>query len=408
MVDVDHALARILALVLPLPAEEAPLLEARGRVAAAPVIANDNVPPFRNSAMDGFAVRSVDVAGASATAPVALPVQGEVAAGDPGGEPLAAGSALRIMTGAPVPAGADAVVRFEETDEAGHNARQLAGSVQIFRAAAAGENVREAGEDIAAGAVIVNEGQRVTPPLLGALASAGVAAIPVHRRPVVAILSTGNEVVGPGGALAPGKIRDSNAAMLAAMAESWGAQVQLLGVASDTVEDVTAQLRAACDADLIVSSGGVSLGDFDLVKDVLQAAGEMNIWQVRMKPGKPLAAGVIGGTPLLGLPGNPVAAGVSFLLFGRPAILKLQGRSDLEPAVVECETTEPIDNRGGRRHYLRVTLERCGGRTQARPAGRQGAGVLSSLAAADALLVIPEQMEQAPAGTRLHAIKLDW
>lgn len=408
MVEVDHALARMLSLITPLPAEPTPLLAARGRVVASPVVAADNVPPFRNSAMDGFAVRSADVAGAMVGGPVVLPVQGEVAAGDPGGARLAQGAALRIMTGAPLPEGADAVVRFEETDEADGNDRRQGAMVRVFRAVAAGDNVREAAEDFAVGDLVARAGETLTPPLLGALAAAGITSVPAHRRPVVAILSTGNEVVGAGESLAPGKIRDSNAILLAAMAEAWGAEVRLLGVAADTVADLTAQLHVASGADLIVSSGGVSLGDFDLVKDVLRASGEITIWQVRMKPGKPLAVGMIDGTPLLGLPGNPVAAGVSFILFGRPAILKMQGRADLEPPMVECETTEPLENRGGRRHYLRVALQRCGGRTLARPVGRQGAGVLSSLAAADALLVIPEQMEQAPAGTRLHAIKLEW
>ncbi|MCA9876177.1 MAG: molybdopterin molybdotransferase MoeA [Thermomicrobiales bacterium] len=409
MVDVDHALDRILAVVAPLPAESVPLLQARGRIVAGAVLARDNVPPFRNSAMDGFAVRCQDVAGADWDRPAVLPVACEVAAGDAAGTVLAPGTAIRIMTGAVLPAGADAVVRFEETDEA----RQVRGSstreVRIFRPPKLGDNVREAGEDIALGSEIARPGQQLTPARLGLLASVGVARAPVHRRPVVSILSTGNEVVPPGERLPSGKIRDSNAYVLAAMAEAWGAEVRLHGIARDTVDHLTAHLRDARDSDLIVTSGGVSLGDFDFVKDVLRAEGEVNIWQVRMKPGKPLAFGLLGETPLLGLPGNPVAAGVSFVLFGRPAILRLQGHRDLASPTVDAYAAEPIDNRGQRRHFMRVILERdADGAVRAWPAGEQGAGVLSSLAAANALLVVPESLEHVPAGTRLQAIRLDW
>jgi molybdopterin molybdotransferase len=409
MVEVDHALDRILAVVSPLPVEPVPLLQAAGRVIAEPVLARDNVPPFRNSAMDGFAVRCQDVARAAWDDPAILPVAAEVAAGDPAGAALAPGTAIRIMTGAVLPEGADAVVRFEETDEASRPGGAPASEVRVFRPTRPGDNVREAGEDIARGAEIASPGQVLTPARLGLLASVGVAEAPVHRRPVVSILSTGNEVVPPGEVLPSGKIRDSNAYVLAAMAQAWGAEVRLHGIARDTVENLTSHLRDARESDLIVTSGGVSLGDFDFVKDVLSAEGEVNIWQVRMKPGKPLAFGVLGETPLLGLPGNPVAAGVSFILFGRPAIRRLLGHRDLAPPLVDAITTEAIDNRGQRRHYMRVILEpHADGVFRARAAGEQGAGVLSSLAAANALLVVPESLEHVEAGTRLQAIRLDW
>ena len=409
MVKVDHALDRILAVVSPLTVERVPLLQAAGRVIAEPVFARDNVPPFRNSAMDGFAVRCQDVAHAARGEPAVLPVASEVAAGDPAGAALAPGTAIRIMTGAVLPLGADAVVRFEETDDARKSGGEPAREVRIYRPIQPGDNVREVGEDIVCGSEIASAGQILTPARLGLLASVGVAEAPVHRRPVVSILSTGNEVVPPGETLPSGKIRDSNAYVLAAMAQAWGAQVRLHGIARDTVEHLSSHLRDARESDFIVTSGGVSLGDFDVVKDVLSAEGEVNIWQVRMKPGKPLAFGMLGETPLLGLPGNPVAAGVSFVLFGRPAILRMLGHHDLEPLMVEAITTEPIDNRGQRRHYMRVILDRhCDGVLRARTAGVQGAGVLSSLAAANALLVVPESLEHVPAGTRLQAIRLDW
>jgi molybdopterin molybdotransferase len=409
MVEVDHALARILAVVSPLEVERVPLLQAAGRVVAEAVRAQDNVPPFRNSAMDGFAVRCADVTQATWDTPVRLPVSREVAAGDAAGAVLEPGTAIRIMTGAVMPDGADAVVRFEETDEAQRSGGEPACEVQIYRAPRPGDNVREAGEDIARGAEVAIAGQALTPARLGLLASVGIAEAPVHRRPVVSILSTGNEVVPPGERLPSGKIRDSNAYVLAAMAQTWGAEVRLHGIARDTVENLTSHLRDARESDLIVTSGGVSLGDFDFVKDVLSAEGEVNIWQVRMKPGKPLAFGVLGQTPLLGLPGNPVAAGVSFVLFGRPAILRMLGHRDLAPPVVDAVTTERIDNRGQRRHFMRVILEpHEDGVFRARAAGEQGAGVLSSLAAANALLIVPEHLEHVQAGTRLQAIRLDW
>jgi molybdopterin molybdotransferase len=409
MVEVDHALERILAVVAPLAVQRLPLLQAAGRVIAEAVRAQDHVPPFRNSAMDGFAVRCQDVAKATWDDPTLLPVAAEVAAGDAAGTALRPGTAIRIMTGAALPDGADAVVRFEETDEARRMVGTLAAEVRVYRPTRPGDNVREAGEDIVSGAEVASAGQVLTPARLGLLASVGVAEAPVHRRPVVSILSTGNEVVPPGDHLPSGKIRDSNAYVLAAMAQAWGADVRLHGIARDTVEHLTSHLRDARESDLIVTSGGVSLGDFDFVKDVLCAEGEINIWQVRMKPGKPLAFGLIGGTPLLGLPGNPVAAGVSFVLFGRPAILRMSGHRDVAPPVVEAMTTDAIDNRGQRRHYMRVILEpHPDGVLRARVAGEQGAGVLSSLAAANALLVVPETLEHVRAGTRLQAIRLDW
>jgi molybdopterin molybdotransferase len=409
MLGVDEALDAVLAAFAPLPAVSLPLLDAAGLVLAADVVARDPVPPFRNSAMDGYAVRAEDTVGASWERPVALPVVAQVAAGQERVSPLPRRAAIRIMTGAPLPEGANAVVRFEETSQSADPAGHARPEVLVYRPAAALDNVREAGEDIAQGTVVARAGQTLTPPDLGLLASVGRADVAVHRRPVVAILSTGNEVVTPGHDLARGAIRDSNSSVIGALARGWGAETRMLGIAGDTVADLTGKLRAAEDADLIVTSGGVSLGDFDFVKDVLQSEGTVGIWQVRMKPGKPLAFGHIGCTPLLGLPGNPVAAAVSFLLFGRPAIRKMLGHTLLAPRTVEVVTADAIDNRGQRRHYVRVRLEaNPDGLPLARCVGEQGAGVLSSLAAADALLVVPEELERAAGGTRLQAIILDW
>jgi molybdopterin molybdotransferase len=409
MLGVDEALKAVLAAFGPLPAVGLPLLDAAGLVLAADVMARVPVPPFRNSAMDGYAVRAADTAGATWSSPVALPVVAQVAAGQGDVPVLPAGTAIRIMTGAPLPDGADAVVRFEETLLPAGAGATAQPEVLVHRPAKRLDNVRKAGEDIAPGTVVARAGQVLGPPRLGLLASVGQPTAPVHRRPLVAVLSTGNEVVAPGPELARGSIRDSNSYVLGALARAWGAETRLLGIAADSVADLTGKLRAAGDADLIVTSGGVSLGDFDFVKDVLRAEGTVDVWQVRMKPGKPLAFGHIGATPLLGVPGNPVAAAVSFLLFGRPAIRKMLGYETLAPCTTEVVAAHPIDNRGQRRHYVRVRLEaNPDGPPLARVVGEQGAGVLSSLAAADALLVVPEQMERVPAGTRLPAITFDW
>jgi molybdopterin molybdotransferase len=408
MLDVDTALAHVLSAFAPLPSATVPLLDAASMVLAADVVARNDVPPFRNSAMDGYAVRAADTASASWTAPAELPVACHVAAGQGEIPRLRAREAIRIMTGAPLPTGADAVVRFEETDESESSAQSDRGTVLVYRAAHPLDNVREAGEDIARGAPVARRGQVLRAADLGLIAAVGEPRVRVHRRPVVAVLSTGNEVVAPGDRLQPGLIRDSNSFVIGALARSWGADVRLIGIARDTVDDLTGRLGEAGAADLIVTSGGVSLGDYDLVKDVLRSEGEVAIWQVRMKPGKPLAFGQIGRTPLLGVPGNPVAAAISFIIFGRPAIRKMLGHQVTEPRMVDVIAADGIDNRGQRRHYVRVRLEPAdGGPPLARIAGEQGAGVLSSLAAADALMIVPEELEQAQPGMRLRAIPLN-
>ncbi|MDF3017977.1 MAG: molybdenum cofactor synthesis domain protein, partial [Thermomicrobiales bacterium] len=409
MLDVDAALQQVLSAFAPLEPVSVPLLDAATMVLAADAIARDDVPPFRNSAMDGYAVRAADTASATWSTPAQLPVAAYVAAGQGDVPRLGAGEAIRIMTGAPLPDGADAVVRFEETDESGSAGQSERETVLVYRAARLLDNVREAGEDIARGTLVVRRGQVLRPADLGLIASIGQPSVHVHRRPVVAVLSTGNEVLAPGEQLKPGTIRDSNSFVIGALARSWGADVRLIGIARDTVADLTGRLAEAENVDLIVTSGGVSLGDYDLVKDVLKSEGEIAIWQVRMKPGKPLAFGHIGMTPLLGLPGNPVAAAVSFIIFGRPAIRTMLGHAATEPRMAEVVTADGIDNRGHRRHYVRVRLEPVeSGPLLARIAGEQGAGVLSSLAAADALMIVPEELERVQPGTCLWAILLDW
>ncbi|MBA3336710.1 MAG: molybdopterin molybdotransferase MoeA, partial [Chloroflexia bacterium] len=338
--------------------------------------------------------------------PIHLRVTGEIPAGaapDPE-HVVEAGGAIRIMTGAPMPPGADAVVRFEETDEFAHpsNRNGRAGQdIGVTRAAKPWDNVRAAGEDIHRGSLVLVKGSILRAAALGLLASVNRSTVSVYRQPRVAVLSTGNEVVDLDEQLRPGKIRNSNGYTLAAMVADAGGIPISLGIAPDDLSSLTSKLAQAREEsiDLILTSGGVSLGDYDMVKDALQAEGQIALWQVRMKPGKPLAFGHIQETPLLGLPGNPVAAAVSFLQFGRPAIRKMLGHERLTLATIQATLTHPVNNRGRRRHYVRAHFESNGlGGYSVRAIGDQGAGVLSSLAQSNGLLVIPEEVDEAGAG----------
>lgn len=413
MVAVDDALARVLAAVSPLAPVEVPILEAEGLVVSEDIVANVDIPPFRNSAMDGYAVQARDTAGATASVPKSIRLIGSIAAGSDTSLSVSPGTAVRVMTGAVMPDGANAVVRFEETDESAYgpsrDERVEREEIGITRPAKPWDNVRPAGEDVRCGSVVISIGTLLRPPEIGLLAALNHDRVKVHRRPQVAILSTGDEVIDIGPELKPGQIRNSNSYTLAAMAKRCGAKAIMLGVARDTMDDLTEKLTEARSADLIVTSGGVSLGDYDMVKDVLQAEGSIAIWQVRMKPGKPLAFGSIDGTPLLGLPGNPVAAAVSFEQFARPAIKRMLGRTDLHAPCIEAILTERIDNRGHRRHFVRALVEpNSSNGFTVRVAGDQGAGVLTSLARANGLLILPEHIEVAEPGMRFPVQMIDW
>lgn len=391
---VDEARTLILAAFAPLPPVSIPLDAALGLVLAETVVAGEDLPPFANAAMDGFAVRAADTAGAAPAGPVRLRVAGAVAAGA-GAAPLpavGAGTAIRIMTGAPLPPGADAVVRFEETDDG----RDEPGSVAVRHAAVSGSNVRPAGEDVAAGTVVLLPGARLFPAEIGLLAALGRTTVLIHPRPRVAILTTGDELVPPGVLPGPGQIRDSNGPALAALVRQAGGEPLDLGIARDTTADLRARLAgaAASGADLILTVGGVSVGDYDLVKEVLRADGRVDLWRVRIKPGKPLAFGRLGGLPLIGLPGNPVAAIVAFHQFVRPAIRTMLGRGDLTLPEISARLLDRVENPGGRRHFVRVLVrpdpDGPPGRYVAGLAGPPGAGRLSSLVAGNGLLVVPE------------------
>ena len=411
MIDVDEARERILRAFAPLPMIRVPLDGALGMTLAVDVIAGMSVPTFANAAMDGFALRSADTLQATPHNPVRLRVVGEAAAGTVPDVEVGPGEAVRIMTGAPVPAGADAVVRFEETDET-HPAPleqgRPGGLIGIRKSARPGENVRPIGEDFHAGETLLAAGARLRPVELGLLATLNRTNVTVHRRPRVAILATGDEVVDPGQELAPGQIRNSNSVTVAALVRRCGGDPILLGIARDSAEHLQAKLAEARGADLILTTGGVSVGDYDLVKRVLQQEGRIELWQVRIKPGKPLAFGWLGTTPLLGLPGNPVAAVVAFEQFSRPAIGRMLGQRDLTIPTMPARLHGSIDNRGGRRHYVRVTVEWAESGYVATPAGAQGAGVLSTLTRANGLMVVPEDVPRVEDGWVLPVQMVDW
>jgi molybdopterin molybdotransferase len=405
VLGVEEALERILATVRVLEMERVPVLEALGRVLAEEVLADRDIPPLANSAMDGYAVRAAD----GARVPVRLRVIGEAPAGHLCPVEVGPGTAIRVMTGAPLPPGADTVVPFEHTRGVQDSSCTPASEwVEVLRETRPGANVRGAGEDVRAGQVVLSPGQVLRPQEIGMLAALGRMEVAVIRRPRVAILATGDEVVPPWETPGPGQIRDANSYTVAAQVQKYGGIPLILGVARDEETFIREGIRRALAerADLIITSGGVSIGDFDLVKQVLAAEGEMHFWSLNMKPGRPLAFGVVGGIPLVGLPGNPVSAMIATELFVRPALLKMQGFTEWLWPELRARLTDPIVRKDGRRHYLRVRLRKTPGGWEATLTGDQGSGILSSLVQADGLAVIPEDVDHLPAGAEVRVLLL--
>ncbi len=399
--SVAAAQARILAALTPLPSERVPLAEALGRVLAAPVVSRRTLPPFANSAMDGYAVQAADIAGATAEQPTVLPVRGESRAGTVPSRRLHAGTAMRIMTGAPLPEGADTVVRHEDTD----NGRY---SVAIRVAVPHGTSVRLAGEDMRAGDEVLYPGRRLRSGDLAACAALGEVWLEVGRRPRVAVLSTGDELVEPEREPGPGQIVDSNGvAVTAAVREAGGDPVRL-GIARDTVDDLRRLLEEGARCDLVVTSAGVSVGDHDHVREVVEEMGSLDLWRVAMRPGRPLAVGSVRGVPFIGLPGNPVSSQVTFELFARPAILALQGATQPHRPRSVAVTLEPMDKPEGLETFHRGILERDegGGPPGVRLTGAQGSGILRSMVLADCLVALPAAGSQVPERTLVEIIPL--
>jgi len=414
MLTVEEALAKILDEVAPLGAESVPLLEAQGQVLAEDIISGVNVPPLDNSAMDGFAVAWEDTQGASGISPKTLTVIDTVMAGALSKKAVTPGTAVRIMTGAPVPTGATAVVQFEDTDDAQRKAAgQPDDEVNIYEPAKDGLNIRRAGESVAEGETVLRAGVTIRPSEIGVAASVGRKEVKVIRRPVVAVLSTGDELVEIGEKLPEGKIYDSNLYSIASLVQRTGCFARVLGIAEDNEKSLVEKLEQARDADLLITTGGVSMGDYDMVKDILDRDGEMVFWKVRVKPGKPLAFGKIKGRdgrsiPHLGLPGNSVSCMVSFELFVRPALLKMMGRENVDKPTVDAILEEDVKNNAGRRVYDRAIITRRDGSYYARLTGPQGSGILTSMTQANGLVLIPEENQKMSKGETVKALMLDW
>lgn len=414
MISVEEALNRILDFVEVLEAEEKPLLDCLGQVLAEDIYAPFDIPPEDNSAMDGYAVQAESIVGASPEYSRILRVIGEVAAGHISQLRLEPGTAVRIMTGAPLPQGADTVVPFEDTDEADPDRVSAVGSEIAIRVSLArGSNVRRKGEDIASGELVMGCGRLLRPAEIGVMASLGKAKVRVIRRPVVGILATGDEVLEIDQPLLPGKIYNSNSYSLAAQAIACGGIPKLFGVAPDNRERLSQAVRCGLDCDMLITSGGVSLGDYDVVKQVLAAEGDVSFWTVRIKPGKPLAFGTFRRgdgkrIPHLGLPGNPVSSMVTFEVFARPAIFKMMGRSDLVRPTITAIIEDPVKNRDGRRVFARVVVSQRGGTYYARLTGAQGSGILTSMVKANGLAIIPETAAEVRPGEPVQVVILDY
>lgn len=400
MLTVEEARERILARFQPIGAEDVALPDALGRVLARDAVAGEPLPAFTNSAMDGYAVRSTDTVGASPETPRALRLVGEVPAGRVYAGVVGAGETVRILTGAPVPDGADAVLQQELTTVQGDEVRLLA-------EAPAGNNLRHPGEDVRVGDLLVPSGTEIGPAEIALLAALGVHPVRVTRRPRVAILATGDELAPLGETPLPGQIRESNSAYLAAAVRRAGGEPWLLGIAPDRADELRAMLAQARSADLILTSGGVSVGDYDLVKQMLDEQGGIEFWRVRMRPGKPVAFGSLGETPLLGLPGNPVSAAVTFELFGRPAIRRMLGCRHIERPLVEVVLAGRDIQRVERRNFVRARLDSSGGTLVATPTGVQDSHIISSLRGATALLVIFEGEGIVRVGDHVQALLLN-
>lgn len=413
MVSVEEALQKILSCIEVLEPETKPILDCSGQVLAEDMRSTIDIPPLDNSAMDGYAVKAEDTHGVSEASPKILSVTGKVAAGSmPKGE-VKRGAVIRIMTGAPLPQGADAVVPFEDTDEVARKAshRDLS-QIGILREVREGMNVRRKGEDIAKGSLVLKKGTVLRPAEIGVLASLGRPTVAVIRRPIVSILATGDELTDIDQPLPAGKIYNSNTYTIAAEVRQYGGIAKILGIGRDSVRSLEGKIDEGLDSDMLITSGGVSKGDYDVVKDVLAKCGEITLQTVCMKPGKPLAFGMIGKgsrkIPHLGLPGNPVSSMVTFEQFARPAILKMMGKSNLAKPSIRAIMEDDIVNTDMRRLFARVTVAKRNGKYYARVTGPQGSGILTSMVKANGLAVIPENTKRVKKGDIVEVQMLDW
>jgi molybdopterin molybdotransferase len=400
MISIEEARARVLDECNPLPAERLQLREAFNHVVAEDIVATVDVPSFDNSAMDGFALREEDTEGASAAAPSLFRVVEVIPAGKSSDRTLGPGEAVKIMTGAPLPKGADTVVPWEEVDEED-------GRLFVSRSLERGKHVRGAGEDLRAGEVVIPRGERLGPAQIGVLASLGAQEVLVHRHPRVAVVATGSELVELGREPTAGQIHDSNSYVALAQCSELQLEAERLGIAADDFQTTFELMRRGLEYDVLITSGGVSVGEFDFVKEVQEKLGvERRLWGVAMKPGKPLAFGVKDGTLVFGVPGNPGAAIISFELFIRPALLRLMGHSRVVRPVRRAILEEDFVNRGDRTRVLRAVARSEGSDLFVRSAGAQGSGVLKTMARANALIFVSTDLGGAREGEAVDCVLL--
>ena len=396
MISFEEARKIVLDSVHALDPVELPILDALGLVAAEEVVSAEQIPPFDNSAMDGYAVRAADTAGASGETPVELKVLMDLPAGRHTDQSVGKGEAIRIMTGAPMPPGADTVVQVELTEKISDD------RARILEEHPEDKNIRRAGEDIAVGQSVAEVGDEITPAKIGLLASVGRAKIKVVRRPVVAILATGDELLEAGEPLGPGKIRSSNSYTLISQVRACGAEPLNLGIARDTLDDVRSHLEKGLEADMIVSSAGVSVGDYDYVKTALEDLGvEFKFTKVKIKPGKPTVFGLLGEKPVFGLPGNPVSSMMTFEQFVRPALLRMMGKRRLLRPVVDAILEEDITKKPGRMSLVRTVARKEGSEYYVTTTGPQGSGILVSMDHANAIILFMPGIERLNKGERV-------
>lgn len=417
MLSVEQALETVLTNIRVLEEEEKSITDCLGQVLTEDIYSDINVPPLDNSAFDGYAFKAKDTIGASKNTPRILKVNEAVLAGSLPQIEVKEGTATRIMTGAPIPKGADCVIRFEDTDEEQRSANGYPSEIGILQEMKSGANIRKAGESVAKDTLIVKKGTVIRPSEIGIIASIGRSKIKVIRRPKVAILATGNEVIGIDQPLPAGKIYNSNSYSIAAQVLRYGGIPKLLGIASDKEKVVISRIQKGADADVLITIGGVSMGDYDLIREVIAKQGEVIFWQVRTKPGKPLTFskirikhkdGEIREIPHFGLAGNPVSCMVNFEVFVRPALLKMMNRKNLSKPTIEATLEDAVRDGDGRRTFARVIVEKRGEEYFARLTGDQGSGVLASMTQANGLAVVPENKAAVEKGEKIPVMMLDW
>ena len=405
MISVDDALRKVLKAIKVIGKETIALRDSLGRVLAEDIYSDSDIPGFDNSAMDGYALNFTDTTKASVEDPKILEVIEDVKAGDIPKKKLNKLQAIRIMTGAILPKDADAVVMVEVTKKVKIKGKEF---VEIYKCAKRNENVRRAGEDIKKGELVLRNGTLLNSAHIGVLASVGKSKVRVARKPMVAILATGNEVIDVNERLTPGKIRSSNSYTLYSQVISAGGIAKNLGIAKDTPSQLINKIKQSLGCDLLITSGGVSVGDYDLVKDILSKLGtNIEFWKVAMRPGKPMVFGLIRGIPVFGLPGNPVSSMVAFEVFVRPAIAKMLNQSAPSRKEAEAILQEDISKKKGLRYFLRGNTTWRNSSYQARTTGPQGSGILKSMAQANSLIILPEEKEFIKKGSKVKVRLLD-